>query len=83
MNAGAHCFGCHQKLGENPIMFANWIRMHLGRLYDVLEEKHNQIVKLTKKDRAELRAHLKQEYERMLEARAEGETGRIEFVGYF
>lgn len=83
LNAAAHCFTCHQRLGESPPVFTDWIKRHLGHLYDILEEKHNQIVKVTKKDRLELRKHLKQEYERMLEARAEGETGRIEFAGYF
>ena len=29
-NAFAHCFGCHQFLGGNPVIFSKWARMKLG-----------------------------------------------------
>ncbi len=29
-NAAAHCFKCHQELGENPIEFTKWIKAYLG-----------------------------------------------------
>lgn len=82
LNAAAHCFTCHQNLGENPTVFTAWIKRHLGRWYDVLEEKHNQTVKKSKIDIKEMREHFRRELKRMEELRSEGAIGRIEFAGY-
>ena len=61
-NAAAMCFGCHQKMGGNPILFQNWIEDYLGsERYSMLNEKHHRIVKRTKKDKDELYKHLKGE----------------------
>lgn len=80
LNAGAHCFACHQRLGENPVDFAKWIEEHIGRwLMDILREKAHQIVRLRKQDLEDIYQHLKAEYEKMLKLRAEGHRGRIEF----
>ena len=87
LNASAHCFSCHQHLSGNPVLFAYWIKTHLERLYGphafgALEEKHQSIVKLTRADKAELKAHMKAELKRLQDERAAGTQGRIEFVGY-
>src|SRR3990167_1019129 len=29
-NAAAHCFSCHQWLGEHPLDFTIWIKAYLG-----------------------------------------------------
>lgn len=75
-NACAHCFSCHQKLGENPIQFQAWIRSYLGdERYSELCFKAKQIVKRTKVEKEELYQHLKAELARLQELRAQGETG--------
>lgn len=61
-NAAAHCFTCHQQLGENPVAFAAWIRGYLGDVrYEALQERHRRIVKRTKADAEALYQHLKGE----------------------
>lgn len=61
-NCAAHCFACHQHLGGNPIDFTNWIRKYLGDgRYEILQEKHQRIVKRTKADLEALYQHLKQQ----------------------
>jgi hypothetical protein len=62
-NAAAHCFGCHRRLGENPIEFAAWVRKHLGDVrYEELTQRHNKIVKRTKAELEGLYQHLKEQY---------------------
>jgi hypothetical protein len=82
-NAVAHCYSCHEYLGGNPVMFDKWAREHWGDyIIDMLEEKHRQIIKLTKHDKVELYAHMKAEYARMLRERAAGDDGILKFSGY-
>lgn len=83
LNAAAHCFTCHQMLGENPPIFTLWIEKHLGPLFELLVEKHRVIQKICKKDRLAIRAHYREQLAQMEERRANGETGRLEFVGYY
>lgn len=64
-NATAHCFTCHQYLGENPIEFQRWILAHLGpKEYELLNGRAGQTVKRNKKDKEELYLDLKAELER-------------------
>mgnify|MGYP003134643588 CR=1 FL=1 len=50
-NAAAHCFGCHQKLGANPVLFRDWIVERLGKKrVEELQILHNTIVKFNKQD---------------------------------
>jgi len=82
-NAVAHCFTCHQRLGENPVEFNRWAEDFLGKgLLDVVEELKNSICKMTKADKEDLYKHLKAEYAAMLEKRADGDTSRIEFKAW-
>jgi transposase-like protein len=70
-NAAAHCFACHNFLGENPIEFAAWVRKFLGDVrYEELTQKHRQVVKRTKADLEALYQHLKEQL-RLLEANAD------------
>jgi len=83
LNAVAHCFSCHQYLGGNPIIFYNWARDYLGdEVIEMLEKKHRVIVKLTKTDKNDMYAFMRCEYNRMLDDRANGEQGRLNFLGY-
>ncbi len=65
-NACAHCFSCHQYLGENPIEFQRWILAFLGpREYELLNGRAGQTVKRNKKDKEELYQDLKAELQRL------------------
>ncbi|PUB87053.1 MAG: hypothetical protein DBP02_02070 [gamma proteobacterium symbiont of Ctena orbiculata] len=83
-NAAAHCFGCHQRLGGNPIEFADWIEQHLGEArMEIVRGKAMSIVKIPKSEEKDIAKYYREEYERMRKLRAEGVTGRIEFESYF
>ena len=85
MNAFAHCFGCHQKLGSNPDDFQAWALEKLGQQkLDILREKRENIhlAKDYKKNLKDVGKHYKLELEAIEAARAGGASGRIEFIGY-
>ena len=84
LNADAHCYYCHSQFEQNPHKHTEWKREQLGYSYDVLIEKSNNLMlgKLARKSASELSKHYKAEYDRMMELRAQGVTGRIEFAGY-
>ena len=79
-NAAAHCFSCHNFLGENPRIFSRWITEHLGsEKADFLETKANTLVKWSKSDLEDIRKQLKSEWVAMQKMRDTGYEGRIEF----
>ncbi len=52
-NAAAHCRGCHQHLGANPILFVDWIINHMGgQRYALLRARASKPTKITLADRA-------------------------------
>ena len=80
-NATAHCFSCHQFLGENPVLFRDWIKAHLGqREFAALQIKANKPLKLSKPQREDLYQDMKATYERMLSERRAGVTGPLEWA---
>jgi hypothetical protein len=84
-NAFAHCFGCHMKLGSNPIVFTDWAIGELGEgLIELLTLKHNDsnLGKSVKKELKDVAKHYKAEHEKMKQKRTNGEQGRIEFISY-
>jgi hypothetical protein len=82
-NASSHCFSCHQRLGGNPVEFARWIENKLGNgLVQILEDKKNTLVKISKLEEKEIADHYKAEYKKLKERRKNGETGFIEFESY-
>lgn len=85
MNAFAHCFGCHQKLGSNPDDFQRWAEAHLGEeAIGILREKRENIslAKDYKKNLKDVAKHYREQYALIQEAREKGDDGRIEFIGY-
>ena len=83
MNAAAHCYSCHQRLGGDPVVFVQWVRRYLGPvLFDELHKKHNQIKKWTKADKESMYQHYKAELERLKSLRDNGKTGVLELVAY-
>lgn len=79
MNAAAHCYGCHSRLGEAPAEFAVWIHDHLGRDYFEIAMRSVTLVKWSKADLQTIRDQLREEWKRVSKLRGEGVTGRIEF----
>lgn len=60
INASAACFSCHQTLGENPVLFHDWIKGHLGdEKFAALKVQAERIVRLKKHDLAEIHENLK------------------------
>jgi len=81
--AAAHCFACHQRLGGNPLEFAEWIRNHLGpEKTEYLLAMKNTLRKRTQPEKEDLYQQLKAEYARMMELRKQGKRGRIEFRAF-
>ena len=79
-NAAAHCFSCHQKLGENRVDFTAWISQHLGDIGRERIRHLSQIVaRFSKRQLEDIYWHMKDQHKAMLAKRANGETGRIEF----
>ena len=85
LNCFAHSYASHAYLGENPSIFNAWALEQLGECaMDILQEKFNDIgaAKSVRKSLKEVSNHYRDEYHRILERRDQGETGRIEIVGY-
>lgn len=59
LNAFAHCFACHQYLGSNPVIFAEWAIEKLGReVVDRVRYLHGLTIKLSKRDLLDVRRDL-------------------------
>lgn len=79
-NAFAHCFGCHEYLGQHPVEFAEWAREQLGQQrYDALRVMANKPTKLPPNFKQLVHRHYLNEKRRMQRLRADGVVGRIEF----
>jgi len=79
-NAFAHCAGCHERLSQHPVEFAEWARNKLGQQrYDALRVMANRPTKFTKEDKERIHSHYLAEKRRLLAARANGQVGRLEF----
>lgn len=79
-NAIAQCFGCHQRFGADPVEFTYLIENIFGRAHmDMLAVKKQGTFKIPEYYRKEIIKKLRAEHNRMLERRAEGERGRIDF----
>ena len=66
-NVTALCMGCHLWYHQQPTESGLWIRGRMGEgAYDLLFEKKEQIVKVTKTEEKEIAAHYRKEYRRMV-----------------
>lgn len=80
-NCFAHCFGCHNKLGESPHEFKAWVEKTLGETcYDDLVRRARGVVKRTPGEREEMYVHFKAQLEYMKKRRRDGHVGYIDFV---
>jgi len=85
MNAFAHCFSCHQKLGSNPEDFHRWATETLGKqAIGILQEKRENIglAKDYKKNLKDVAKHYREQFKLIQEQRELGNNERINFVGY-
>ena len=76
LNAFSHDFGCHQRLGENPAEFVDWVEKNRPESL-AMRDLVNVITKVTKKDRKLIALHYKAEYEKMRALRDLGSKGRL------
>lgn len=86
-NAFAHCVGCHARIGGNPPRFVQHYRDKFGEAVEIDLIRDSNDVGLGRlmhraiKDGSAAK-HYRQELKRMLEARNDGVTGRLEFTDY-
>ena len=83
-NVFAHCFVCHQYLGENPGEFTLWIDYDFGEVgmaHDLVGRGH-KLLKVTARQREGIANHYRLEYKRMRSLRDAGTQGRIEFADW-
>lgn len=83
MNAESLCYGCHQLEGGTQIRIDACLD---EQQQGVLLEKKNdstlgRLIRRTK-GKGEIAKHYRQEYEKLLQQRSEGATGRLTFVGW-
>ena len=74
-NAFAHCFGCHNHLGGNPVIFSQWALGVLGS--DEIERLtalrlDTYTAKLIKKNIKDVAKFFKSEHEKMVKMREQG-----------
>jgi len=82
-NAQALSFNAHQWFGGNPADSGAWITELLGEGHmDMLREKRDSGVKVSKLEEKEIAAHYKQEHEKLMQRRLAGETGKLDFESY-
>lgn len=82
-NAVAHCYGCHQRLGGDPVTFARWIESWLGSGgLALLEERKAQKFRWTETELRALLEHIEEDRARIARMRDEGVTGYIKPVPY-
>ena len=76
-------FRCHAWFGGNPADSGLWITQQLGEGHiDLLREKMNSRVKVSKIEEKEIAKHYREQLKIMQEKRAAGEEGRIEFESW-
>ena len=65
-NAVCLCFYCHLKFTGNPLDFTRWLMEYHGPAkLEILREKWNVLMPTTKKLRAEIAKHYREEHKKM------------------
>lgn len=87
LNAMALCHGCHQLMGSARGAHDRLYNNVFGSFAAEIVEEKSQDVSLMKfyrrtKGVGDIVQHYKDEYERMMDLRAEGVTGRLEFAAW-
>lgn len=83
-NCFAHCKACHFFFGNNPIHYKDWATEKLGEgMIEILKEKSWATEKPYRSERLKILAFYKDQYEKMMQKRADGVTGRLEWQGWY
>jgi hypothetical protein len=81
-NAAAHCFGCHQRLGGDPLDFAAWVEGHLGsERREALDLRARQPLKI-KRHLHDIARHYQAEHARLTGLRAAGNRGDLHVISW-
>ena len=64
LNAIALCYSCHMHFTANPLEFSDWLAKDMD--LSILRERARPIMKLTKRDLAEILINLKHEWKAMV-----------------
>lgn len=82
-NAVCLSASAHKFLGEHPDEHTDFLRQMLGPVrYQELRERHNRTYAYRDADKKAIRAHYRDELERLKELRSQGVTGFIEVVPF-
>jgi len=82
-NAAAHCRGCHQYLGDNPIIFTRWIQEYLGAdKYGKLKVLQNRTVHWKNYEMECINNHLAKELKIMEGRRFDGDMEHYFFPAW-
>jgi len=84
-NCEALCYGCHMHLTANPHKHQQRQLLKLGDgLYDILNEKAQDLKfgRTVKRDQKLVAKHYREQHKLQLEARAQGEMGRVDFQNW-
>lgn len=82
-NAQALCFSCHQWYGGNPADSGKWIEEVMGEgAIEILREKRDSKVKVSKLEEKDIAKHYREQHKKLLERRANGETGPLSFESW-
>ena len=80
-NAFALCAACHKEVGDDPGAHYKFAFEKLGEeRYEALRVRKHTQIKWGKPFMKELYKHYKSEYDRLVELRNQGVTGRLEFT---
>ena len=83
MNAMSQCNGCHRKWHESPLKSFAWFESEYGNgRIDILREKMNNKVKVSKLEEKEIATHYRLEYKKIEACRSMGVVGIINFDSY-
>jgi len=82
-NALCKCHGCHRWWHERPTESGNWFREKYGAgIEEILYEKIHSRQKVPKTEEKEIAAHYRKEHKKLLEIRATGKKGQLDFESW-
>lgn len=84
-NCFSICYGCHAFLGANPAIHrAFYVEKNGDGILKIITELKNDLShgRRIKREEKAISAHYRKQYKKMLDMRADGFVGRIEFDAY-
>lgn len=83
LNIMCQCNGCHRAWHESPLKSFQWFESNYGSArVELLREKMNSKVKVPKSEEKDIAKHYREQHAIILQKRADGETGYIDFISY-